>query len=45
MSVLITFEYDGAAVRVVQIHDPAHLDSIVDVAGNAACLREITNQG
>ena len=23
-------------------HDPAHLDSIVDVAGYAACLREVT---
>jgi hypothetical protein len=24
------------------IHDPSHLDSIVDVAGYAACLREMT---
>ena len=24
------------------IRDPAHLDSIVDVAGYAACLREVT---
>jgi Domain of unknown function (DUF6378) len=23
-------------------HDPSHLDSIVDVAGYAACLREVT---
>ena len=23
-------------------HDPAHVDSIVDVAGYAACLREVT---
>ena len=23
-------------------HDPKHLDSIVDVAGYAACLREVT---
>jgi len=23
------------------IHDPAHLDSLVDVAGYAACLREV----
>jgi hypothetical protein len=23
-------------------HDPTHLDSIVDVAGYAACLREVT---
>ena len=23
-------------------HDPAHLDSIADVAGYAACLREVT---
>ena len=23
-------------------HDPAHLDSLVDVAGYAACLREVT---
>lgn len=22
-------------------HDPAHLDSVVDVAGYAACLREV----
>ena len=25
-------------------HDPAHLDSIVDVAGYAACLREVTRE-
>ena len=24
------------------VRDPAHLDSIVDVAGYAACLREVT---
>ena len=24
--------------------DPAHLDSIVDVAGYAACLREVTRE-
>jgi len=24
------------------VHDPAHLDSIVDVAGYAACLHEVT---
>lgn len=23
-------------------HDPTHLDSLVDVAGYAACLREVT---
>jgi len=23
-------------------HDPAHLDSMVDIAGYAACLREVT---
>ena len=23
-------------------HDPAHLDSMLDVAGYAACLREVT---
>ncbi|MBC8158976.1 MAG: hypothetical protein H8E94_06565, partial [Alphaproteobacteria bacterium] len=23
------------------VHDPKHLDSIVDVAGYAACLREV----
>ena len=23
------------------VHDPAHLDSIVDLAGYAACLREV----
>ena len=26
------------------IRDPAHLDSIVDVAGYAACLREVTRE-
>jgi Domain of unknown function (DUF6378) len=25
-------------------HDPSHLDSIVDVAGYAACLREVTRE-
>lgn len=25
-------------------HDPKHLDSIVDVAGYAACLREVTRE-
>ena len=25
-------------------HDPAHLDSIIDVAGYAACLREVTRE-
>jgi hypothetical protein len=25
-------------------HDPAHLDSITDVAGYAACLREVTRR-
>lgn len=25
-------------------HDPMHLDSIVDVAGYAACLREVTRE-
>jgi len=24
------------------VHDPRHLDSIVDVAGYSACLREVT---
>jgi len=24
------------------VHDPRHLDSIVDVAGYAACLREVS---
>jgi hypothetical protein len=24
------------------VHDPSHFDSIVDVAGYAACLREVT---
>ena len=26
------------------VRDPAHLDSIVDVAGYAACLREVTRE-
>ena len=25
-------------------HNPSHLDSIVDVAGYAACLREVTRE-
>ncbi len=25
-------------------HDPEHLDSIVDLAGYAACLREVTRE-
>ena len=27
------------------VRDPAHLDSIVDVAGYAACLREVSHEG
>ena len=26
------------------VRDPSHLDSIVDVAGYAACLREVTRE-
>jgi hypothetical protein len=48
----LTLGYDVTAAQVVLClidlklvrlaHDPAHLDSIVDVAGYAAVLREVT---
>jgi Domain of unknown function (DUF6378) len=40
--------FNGRALCLIDLklarltHDPSHLESIVDVAGYAACLREVT---